>query len=223
MNIKNIIKFIGIFFLYLLSDLVYLIPLSIFNINLNDLSISLKLILSISADLFVTICLFLIYKEYLIKKFHDFKENFNNYFETGLKYWLLGLLIMYCSNFLLSLLTPAKEAINESNVQALINASPWLTMILTTIFAPINEELIFRKSIRDFIKHKWLFIIISAFIFGYLHVSGGQTLYDYLYIIPYGALGGVFAALLVKTDNIYSTIMVHLIHNGILTILSILI
>ena len=69
--------------------------------------------------------------------------------------------------------------------------------------------------------NKWLFVIISALIFGYLHVSGSETLYEFIYIIPYGALGGAFAYLLHETDNIYVPIMMHAIHNGLLTIISI--
>ena len=95
-------------------------------------------------------------------------------------------------------------------------------MLLTTIFAPINEEIIFRKSIQDCLKNKWVFIIVSGLIFGYLHVLGSESLYDFLYIIPYGSLGAAFAYLLSKTDNIYVTILMHLIHNGLLTIISIL-
>lgn len=221
MSLKNIAKFIGIFLLYMLSDLIYLIPLIIIGIDITTISTTWQMICSISADLFVSIILFLIYRKYLIEKFHDFKNNFETYFEIGLKYWLIGLVIMYVSNYLLAQFSPVKEPINESNVQALITAAPFLTMILTTIFAPINEEIIFRKSIQDCVKNKFLFILISAFVFGFLHVSESKTLYDFLYIIPYGSLGGAFAYLLTKTDNIYATILMHLIHNGILTLIAI--
>ena len=129
---------------------------------------------------------------------------------------------MWVCNFLLATFSPVKEALNENQVQSLITSAPLLAMALTTIFAPIIEEIIFRKSIQDFIKNKWLFIIISGLIFGYLHVSSGSSLYDFLYIIPYGALGSAFAYVLYETDNIYTTILMHMIHNGILTLISIL-
>lgn len=222
MNRKNILKFVGIFFLYYLSDLIYLIPLLALGIDVPSLSLAWQMFLMILADLFVTIILGLIYKNYLIEKFHDFKHNFLKYFDMGLKYWLIGLSFMYLSNSLLAIFSPVKEAINESNVQSLITASPFLAMLLTTIFAPINEEIIFRKSIQDCLKNKWVFIVVSGLIFGYLHVLGSESLYDFLYIIPYGSLGATFAYLLSKTDNIYVTILMHLIHNGLLTIISIL-
>ena len=225
MNIKNIIKFIGIFFLYYLSDLVWMVPLSILDIidlkELGSLSIEMQMLLMIASDLTVTIILGIIYKKYLIEKFKDFKNNFGKYLDIGIKYWLLGLLIMWIGNYLLMKFSPVKEAINENNVQMLISASPYLALILTTFLAPINEEIIFRKSVQDCFKNKWVFVIISAFIFGFLHVSDSKTFYDFLYIIPYGALGGAFAFILTKTNNIYTSILMHLIHNGILTLISI--
>ena len=221
MNIKNLIKFLGIFFLYFISDLVYLIPLIIMGIDLNSLSQTTQITLMVVADLFVSIMLFIIYRKYLIQKFKDFKNNFNNYLEIGLKGWLIGLGIMWLGNFLLAEFSPVKEAINENQVQILIKTSPILAMMLTTIFAPINEEIIFRKSIQDILKNKWIYIIVSGLIFGYLHVSGSESLYDFLYIIPYGALGSAFAYVLAKTDNVYTTILTHMIHNGILTLISI--
>lgn len=222
MNLKNFGKFLGIFFLYFISDLIYLIPLIAMNIELNTLSTTIQMSLMLVADLFISIILFFIYKKYLIEKWQDFKNNFNEYLEIGIKVWLIGLFIMWLGNFLLAEFSPVKEAINENQVQELITASPILALMLTTIFAPINEEMIFRKSVQDFLKNKWVYVIVSGLIFGYLHVSSSETLYDFLYIIPYGALGSAFAYAVSKTNNIYTTIMMHMIHNGILTLISII-
>ena len=174
-------------------------------------------------NLLVTITLFFSYKDYLIEKLKDFKNNYKKYLKIAIKYWTIGLCIMYIGNLLLHTFSPSKEAINENNVQGLIIASPILAMILTTIFAPINEEIIFRKSIQDIFKNKYIFIIVSGLIFGGLHVTNSKTIYDFLYIIPYGALGSAFAYIVAETDNVYSSIIMHLMHNGILTLLSILI
>lgn len=220
MKIKNLTKFIEIFLVYFLSDL---IPLIILGENYFKLNITTKLQYSIICNLLVTMILFFWYKDYLKEKLKDFKKNFSKYMKIGFKYWLIGLSIMYIGNLLLYTFSPAKEAINENNVQNLISASPLLALILTTIFAPINEEIIFRKAIQDIFHNKYIFIIVSALIFGGLHVTEAKTLFDFLYIIPYSALGGAFAYILAKTDNIYVPISMHLIHNGILTLISILI
>ena len=85
------------------------------------------------------------------------------------------------------------------------------------------EELTFRKSIRNIFNNKIVFIIISSFIFGGLHVlTYDIKLLDLLYLIPYCAPGVAFAYILVKTDNIFNTISLHLIHNTILMTLQVI-
>lgn len=223
MNIEKILKFIGIFFIYFLGSSIFIIPLIILNINPNTLSLKEEIFFMLISNLFVSIVLFLIYRKYLIEKFKDFKENFKKYFKLGLKYWGIGLGIMYFINFLLYNFSPATEAGNEESVQLIIKTAPMLAFLLTTVFAPFIEEIVFRKAIKDCFNIKWLFIIVSALIFGGLHVTDATNIFEFLYIFSYGALGGAFAYLLYKTDNIYVTIMMHLIHNGILTLLSIFI
>lgn len=220
---QKVLKFIGIFFLYLLFSTIIVLALTLFGIDYLSLSTKQTLLLSIASDLGLSIILFLIYRKYLIEKWRDFRENCKKYLPVGLKAWGIGLILMYASNLLLFIFSPVKTAANESAVQEIIEASPFLALIFTTLFAPFIEEIIFRKSIKDMFSQKWPFIITSGLIFGLLHVINATSVYDLLYIIPYASLGGAFAYALYETDNLYTTIMLHMIHNGILTIISILI
>ena len=64
---------------------------------------------------------------------------------------------------------------------------------------------------------------MSALIFGLLHVIFSfNTWYDFLYVIPYGALGGAFSYILTKKNNIFIPITFHVLHNSIITIISII-
>ena len=84
------------------------------------------------------------------------------------------------------------------------------------IYAPLTEEIIFRKSIKDITNNKKIYILLSGFIFGSLHVITSLTSpIGLLYLIPYCSLGCIFAHLYHKTDNIFSTITAHSIHNTI--------
>ena len=47
-------------------------------------------------------------------------------------------------------------------------------------------------------------------------MSSISTTLDLFYIIPYSALGVVFALMLYKTDNIFVSMGFHFMHNGIL-------
>lgn len=111
---------------------------------------------------------------------------------------------------------------NEEAIQDIISSFPIASIFLTTFFAPVIEELIFRKSLQDAVPIKKFFPLISGLIFGYIHVMGATNPIEYLMIISYGSLGYAFAYTLNKTNNIYCSIMMHMIHNGILTILQVM-
>ena len=96
-----------------------------------------------------------------------------------------------------------------------------------SIYAPLVEELIFRKSIKDTFDNfgnnriiNYLYIITSGFIFAGMHVlDNNAILIDYLYIIPYLGLGCAMSAVYTKTNNIFSSIMIHFFHNTIAILL----
>ena len=72
-------------------------------------------------------------------------------------------------------------------------------------------------------KNKWIFVILSFLLFGGAHVMGNVTSYvDLLFIIPYGALGYVFALAYYKTNTIFTSISLHMFHNTVLVIFSII-
>ena len=108
---------------------------------------------------------------------------------------------------------------NEESIRAVMKISKWYIVFSAVIFAPIVEELVFRKSVRSLIKNKWLFILTSGLLFGLIHCVGSATLIEYLYVIPYAIPGCVFAYILYDSDNIFTTMSMHLWHNTIMLIL----
>jgi len=224
-KVKKISLFIGLFLLFLFSDLFYLVPLSLFNINYDTLSYTTQTLLSMLANLILIIIISLIYKKYLKEKIKDYlkKENFKKYFDIGSKWWFLGLIGMCVFNVLIATFSPVKEANNEVLVQEMLKISPILSFISATFLAPFLEEMLFRKSLGDIFKNKNLMVFMSGLVFGLLHVVFSlETVWDLLYAIPYGLLGASFAMSLKETDNVLVPITFHMIHNGILTLVSIL-
>ena len=95
----------------------------------------------------------------------------------------------------------------------------WFIVPAAIIWAPIVEELIFRGSLRRFIKNNKIFIVISAVVFGLLHTIVEATLTNVLFMaIPYMVIGGFFAYLYAKTENICTNIFSHAFFNTIATI-----
>jgi len=222
-KLKKISIFMILFLIFLFSDLIYLVPLNLLGINIEELSINIQGLCSLFSSLILAIIIFLIYRKYLIRKIKEFIKNFNESFKLGMKIWFLGLVGMCLTNVLIGIFTPVKEANNEVLVQEMLTRTPILAFISASIFAPFLEEMIFRKSLGDIFKNKKIMVVASGLVFGLLHVIFSiKTPWDLFYIIPYGLLGSSFAYMLYKKDNIFIPIFFHMMHNGILTLISII-
>ena len=212
----NVVKCI---FLFLLFFTISAIPVLIFRIDINKFSDLDTVIYSLSCSLLFLSIIMLCYRKTLIKDFKPYFKNFGRNFENSFKYYLVGVGVMIFSNLIITLLFQGDLSTNETMVRSYINASPLLMAIDISFYAPLAEELLFRKSVRDVVKNKWLYIFISGFIFGGMHVIGTEGLIGLLYLIPYCSLGFTFAYIYAKTDNIYSSIMLHFMHNTLTLIL----
>lgn len=206
-----ILKSISIILLLLLSST---ITFSILKINPNNISDKTYTLYLTISELLLLIILFIIYRKTILEDFKKFKKDINGNLELALRYWTVGFSLMLISNLFISLILGKTISGNEEAVRNYINSSPLLMIMSAVIFAPINEELTFRKSIRDALKNKWIYISVSGIIFGLLHIiSYINTPQDLIYLIPYTSLGISFALLYYKTNNIFSSISMHTMHN----------
>ncbi len=219
-KIKDWIIFLGILFLFLYLDyfivaLYYMSGSDLYNLTLFD-----KIVIIFSKYILLIILFLIKDFKYLKEKWLDFIKNFKKYMKISFKNWFAGFIIMIISNIIISYFI-RNIGQNEQSFQELITKVPIIAFILTTICAPIIEEMVFRKYLQNCVNDKLLYMILSGFIFGIVHTSFATNILELLLIIPYGALGFMFAKTLTETDNIYTTIMMHMLHNGFLTLLSI--
>ena len=220
---KPLIKLSLVLLLFYTSSLFSIIPIYLFNIDINNCSTTLYNFLRILPNIGQSLILIIIYKKNLKKDYKDFNKNFGTYSDIAIKYWIIGFLVMLISNIIITNIAPIKLASNEEGIREIIKAIPFISFIVIGILSPISEELIFRKSFKDAIKTKWIFILISGLVFGLLHViTHINSLYDLLYIVPYSSLGIAFALIYYKTNNIFTSIFSHVLHNTILIILNVL-
>ena len=222
--IKNGVRTTITILAFIFIKYIQYIPIMLLRLDPKELTEVEVYLLSIFSYLVFIILLFFMYRKDLSDDFKSFKKNFWEYTDTAVKWWVVGLAIMMISNLLIQTFTPNKMANNEESVDAMIKSLPFLALIITTFLAPFTEEMTFRKSFYDILKnHKVTYILISGILFGALHVvSSVENVYDYLFIIPYSAPGICFAIMDYKSKNIFPSIMIHTIHNGILTVLQIL-
>lgn len=207
------------------------IPLELFHINLDNLSQNMKILYSLACDIGYLIIIFMIYGKRNINSLKDYYKNFKKYFKISIIYYAIGLMIMYISNNIISIYFTEAVANNDVAVKTLLSKYPLYMIFSTLIYAPIVEETIFRRSIKDIVLAfgdnlitKYVYIIISGLLFAAMHILGMvNSNLDYLYIIPYLSLGIAFAAIYYKTDNLFTTIILHALHNSLAVLIYLLI
>lgn len=201
----SLIKQFLIIFLYIIMNIFLSLVFfkDIKNSNLCNILISL----------IVFIIFLIIFRKSIFPKINDFKENGKKYLKENLKYYIIGLIIMIISNMIINIFI--SPAANEVNAENILMKLPVYSILNMLIFAPIVEELMTRGVLKDTFKHLTTYAIISGLIFGFLHVmfSIGDNILELFYIIPYGILGSMFAIMYYKTDNIWTNIFYHFLHN----------
>ncbi|MDO5568658.1 MAG: type II CAAX endopeptidase family protein [bacterium] len=199
--------------LLLLLSISY-IPIELLGLDINKFSQTQKILYDFFMNIIFIVILFIAYRKTLIEDAKKFKNNFLGNIEYAFKWWLLGFGIMVVCNILMVFVSGFEIATNEQNIRKLISVAPIYMTFSIIIYAPFTEELIFRKGFKDLFKSKYLFIFMSGFTFAFLHViSSIQSPIDLLYLIPYSALGFVFSYLYYKTNNIFSSMTMHFLHN----------
>ena len=208
--------------LFFFNSVFEVIPMLILKYDPSKLSVKSNVLLSFYDYIILVIILFFLYKKDVIKYLKDFKKNKSNIIDKGFSYWIIGLIIMMVSNFLIMKYVPMANPGNEQKVQEIIKVLPLISFINIGILGPIVEEFAFRKTLYDLFKNKDIFVITSGVIFGFMHIIASFTSgWDFLFIIPYGALGICLAMMYKNTKNLLTPMMMHMIHNMILTLISI--
>ena len=174
------------------------------------------------------------------------KEAFNGYTKKNFQFSLacVGFILVagFVSSFIFTLFDINTSSSNQDAIEEMMFSSSiglTITIIVTCILAPLVEELVFRKSIFDLIKDTNLAILISALLFGFLHVSSssfsaltnmirGEGNYldfinELIQIIPYSLMGFTICYFYsLSKKNIATTIVAHAMYNTLSLILSII-
>lgn len=127
----------------------------------------------------------------------------------------IGLAVLYCliavsaSLFLLEEYYGVPDLVLYPNYVA-----GWKELVGACVLAPVTEEIFFRwapfqfiRGSKDFEKYKWPLIVVTSFIFGFIH---GNIINVYIQ----GVLGIFFAWVYLKNNfSLISSITAHAIWN----------
>ena len=171
-----------------------------------------------SGDIFLTIFLFIgvLLFSYALMGTTGLEKNLKNLFESDTRNEIIYILIInLLFAFLFTFLVSFLDIIIGFTDPTWI--SIWdIDSIITIIFAPLLEELVFRGILFNRLKIRTGIIpaiIISSFIFGIGHEFGGMT--------SAFIFGICMCILYLKTDNILVPISVHFLNNVLATIINI--
>ncbi len=168
---------------------------------------------------------FLIFKKQIIKDFKEFKKNYKKYISIAFSYWIKGFFIMIVSNYILNIILKTGQSVNEMENIALIKGNILVHSLTVILIAPFLEELIFRMSFNKMTKNKHIFALITGAIFGSIHIITSLSLnnpLNILLLIPYSAMGVALGYAYKETDNIFSSLSMHMIHNTLSIIIIII-
>ncbi len=174
------------------------------------------------------IILYVLYFKYLKERFVDTLKNI----PRTLVYVVSGFIGLYTLSLLVTLFYKLIGLYvvpdNQEMLNTLAEAARFdqIALIIYAVFlAPFVEEMVFRLGIMTLISNMFanskvnkkvviaIAITVSSFLFGLIHVTG-----DIEQILNYAVLGVVLAFVYYKTDNIYTSIYLHMVYNAIAAI-----
>ncbi|HIS17227.1 MAG TPA: CPBP family intramembrane metalloprotease [Candidatus Coprovivens excrementavium] len=220
-NIKETLKGLLIILSYFILPTIIYMPFYFFE-RKEIINYQVSMILTY---FFTAIVYSYIYRKDLIKDIKNFKENYKLILSTTIKYWFIGLIVMVISSNIINMIGIAPNTNQEGNIE-LLRKYPLFEITCACFIAPIIEELVYRRSLKNATSNKHLFALTSGIIFGLVHVlssiSSSSDLIMLIYLIPFSSVGISFGYAYYKTNNIYGTIIIHSIHN-IISIIQIII
>lgn len=163
------------------------------------------------------------YLDYIVDSFRKLKGiNISKITGFIVKNLLILIAIITFTNVLkVSIFPDEQTIINDDLVN---NLNFYYKSFKILLFAVIAEELLFRKSIKDIIENKVIFVVTSSLIYSYMNIAFlGQfntfVLYDFVtYFVGYSFLNYLY----VKHDNILAPMSIKFTYALLFTLLSII-
>ena len=171
--------------------------------------------------LFALLIIYL-YKDTFKNDFKDLKENKKKYIKSILINVVLIFAVMIITNALIGILLDIKETSeNDYSLLAMFKKSPIALILLTSVYYPVVEGVIFRKSVRDIIDNKWMFIMFSSvfyffFNIAYTSLSLNSIITSLCYLFSMMILSNYYY----KSNNFTASVIVMMIYNLIISVIS---
>ena len=207
-----------IFFVYYFLQSLLLLPIMD---KLTNLPYFVKSIVLLGSELVVFVVLVLLNLKLIVNDFKDFIKNIKKYLPKGFLCWIIGFVGMGLMNVIITFTISGDVAQNEALNREIITKMPLYAIPVIAFIGPMIEEMVFRLSFRKVIPNKALFIIVTSLIFASIHMTASfnsfneifMNIPELLHFFPYLSLALAFGFAYRETDNIFTTMVLHMFHN----------
>lgn len=212
----------------LLVFISYLLYSNVISVVLSTFKITNATMLSFLADLIFLICIVFAYRDNLKKDFENLKKDYK--ISSIIKTIIIWVVIIFVFNILMGAITemiyPNMATDDNTNAMStLFKTSISYSLFKTMIFAVVAEELLYRESISDVVKNKYIFIVISSIIYTIMNFIfvGFESDIIVMDILSYFLPALLFSTAYVKNNNnIIILMLIKFTYNLIPTIIYLL-
>lgn len=168
------------------------------------------------------VLLVFLYKNTFKNDFKDLKQNYKKYIKT----LFINVAFIFISMIVINAIVQGLFSVTETseNDFSLLNTfkeNPMVIMLLTCLYYPLIEGIIFRKAVRDIIDNKWIFIIFSSlFYFFFNIVYTSMSFSNIMASLCYISTMLIVSHTYWKTNNFTLSIMVMSLFNIVVSLLS---
>ena len=212
----------------LLVFISYLLYSNVISIVLSTFKITNATMLSFLADLIFLICIVFAYRDNLKKDFENLKKDYK--ISSIIKTIIIWVVIIFVFNILMGAITemiyPNMATDDNTNAMStLFKTSMSYSLFKTMSFAVVAEELLYRESISDVVKNKYIFIVISSIVYTIMNFIfvGFESDIIVMDILSYFLPALLFSTAYVKNNNnIIILMLIKFTYNLIPTIIYLL-
>ena len=217
----KLIKTLLVFISYLLYSNVISVVFSTFKITNTTM-------ISFLADLIFLVCIIFVYRDNLKNDFENLKKDYK--ISNIIKTVIIWVVIIFVFNILMGAITemiyPNMATDDNTNAMStLFKTSMSYSLFKTMIFAVVAEELLYRESISDVVKNKYIFIVISSIVYTIMNFIfvGFESDIIVMDILSYFLPALLFSTAYVKNNNnIIILMLIKFTYNLIPTIIYLL-
>lgn len=166
--------------------------------------------------------LIFLYKQVFISDFKDIKKNWKKH----LIHVFISIILIFVSMVLINLIVGVLFNVkgtseNDFSLLTTFKENSLIVVLLTCIYYPLVEGIIFRKSVRDIIDNKWFFIMFSAiFYFFFNIVYTSMSFSNIMSSVCYLSTMMIVSHFYWKTNNFTLSVLVMSIFNLVVCLLS---